>query len=380
MTGRWIISALLFPLCAAAAPATTAPDEKPPTLGEAKAKQQVEALTEVAKLPIINAKQISDVLSITLRDSDLMVSTRLPPTDDAVVRVPGMPGLSRMHVMASQLDPGQVAGFEFSNVDYSPPDVIAVHTSVGMAAGQVTIFRAYDRLDDETQTVQLLQHPDAADGEPRVSLYVQITGPTPVKVTRTANSVVDLRRLYPADVAKYVDPIFRTLRQNGFLARIEPRLAWQVFADAYEPTPQLLSQVQALVAKLDAEQFRERESASAELEKLGQPAALVVMKMDRNKLSAEQLARLDAFLAKFKIITDAEISRLRQERDFLLDCLNSDDAPIRQAALTSLRQVTGKEIAFDLSADSDARLAAIGRLRDQFGSPPATQTTAPVSE
>jgi hypothetical protein len=281
-----------------------------------------------------------------------------------------------MRVMASQLDPTQIAGFEFNNVDYSPTDVVAVHTSIGVAAGQVTIFRAYQPLEDETHTIQLIQHPDAADGEPRVMLYVQITGPEKVNLKRTASNVVELRRLYPADVAKYVDPIFRTLKQDGFLARIEPRLAWQVFADAYEPSPELLSQVRAVVGRLDADQFRDRERASQDLEKLGEPAALTVMRMDRSKMSDEQTGRIDAFLAKFKLIPQDEVRRLRTDRDFLLDCLNSDDPAIRQAALASLRQVTGKEIKFDPAGDSDARLAAIARLRDQFGTPPSTQSAA----
>jgi hypothetical protein len=387
MMGRWIISALLLPFCVAAAPTTTtsptaattaatAPaDEKPVTLGEAKAKQQVESLTEVAKLPIINAKKISDVLSITLHDNDLELTTTLKPTDDAVVRVPGLPGLSRMRVMASQLDPTQIVGFDFSNIDYSPPDVVTVQTTVGVAAGQVTIFRAYQHLEDETHTIQLIQHPEPAEGEPKVRLYVQITGPNAVNINRSAASVVELRRQYPGDVSKYVDPIFRTLKQNGFLARIETRLAWQVFADAYQPPAEVVSKVQALVAKLDAQEYRDREDASADLEKLGEPAALIVMRMDRKKLTDEQIGRVDAFLAKFKMVPDADVAHLRKERDFLLDCLNSEDAAIRQAALTELRHQTGKQIPFDLSANEETRLAAIDQLRAQFGAAPTTQTT-----
>jgi hypothetical protein len=375
---RWIIWAL-FPLgfCVAAAPTTTNPaqDEKPTTIAEAKAKQQAEALAEAAKLPIINAKSIADVLSISLRDNDLALATKLPATDDSVVRVPGVPGLSRMRVMGSQLDPTFIAGFEFSNMDFGPPDVVAVQTSIGVAAGNVTLFRAYQELEDETHTIQLIQHPDAADGEPRVMLYVQITGSSPVNLRRGAASVVELRRRYPADVAKYVDPIFRTLKQDGFLANIEPRLAWQVFAEAYQPPAQLQSQVQAAIAKLDANEFREREAASADLEKLGEPAALTIMHMDRSHFSDEQKSRLDAFLSRFKLISDAEVNRLRHESDFLLDCLNSDQPAIRQAALNMLRQVTGKPIAFDLDAAPESRLAAIDRLRAQVGTAPATQST-----
>ena len=371
---------LLLPFCIAAdvAPTTTtnpAQGEKPATIAQAKAKQQAESLAEAAKLPIINAKSISDVLLITLRDNDLVLASRLPATDDSVVRVPGVPGLSRIRVMASQIDPTQIAAFEFSNMDFGAPDVVAIQTSIGVAAGNVTVFRAYQELEDETHTIQLIQHPDAADGEPRVMLYVQITGSSPVNLRRSASSIVELRRRYPADVAKYVDPIFRTLKQDGFLAKIEPRLAWQVFAEAYQPSPELQSQVKEMIAKIDAPSFRDREAGSGGLERLGEPAALVIMHMDRSGLSEEQKSRIDAFLSRFKLISDAEVNRLRHESDFLLDCLNSDDPPIRQAALNMLRQVTGKQIAFDLDAAPASRLAAIDRLRAEVGTTPATQSS-----
>ena len=381
MLARWLIPALLFPIAtvavAAEAPATTAPaEEKPPTLAEEKAKQQVAALAEIAKLPVVNASKISDVFALSLRDNDLVLTTKFS-SEDAIVRIPGMPGISHMRVMPSQVDASQIAGFEFSNVDFTVPDYVAVHTTIGMAAGQVSIFRQYQPLEDETYTIQLIQHPEVADGEPRVMFYVQQTGPQKIDIKRNASNVVELRRLYPAEVARYIDPIFRTLKQDGFLARIEPRLAWQVFADAYDPPADLKSRVRALVAQLDAEQFRDREKASAELEQLGEPGALTVMRLDRSKFSEEQTTRLDAFLSKFKLISEAEVARLRTDRDFLLDCLNSDEAPIRQAALKSLREVTGKDIQFDLAGSSEDRLAAIAQLRDQFGTSPATQTAAP---
>src|SRR5438067_6424514 len=81
------------PLTALTAPAA---EERPQTLGEAKAKEQVQKLAEVATLPIVTAKSAADVLQMNIRDNDLVVSTKLQPTDDAVVRAPGLPGLSKV--------------------------------------------------------------------------------------------------------------------------------------------------------------------------------------------------------------------------------------------------------------------------------------------
>jgi hypothetical protein len=97
------------------------------------------------------------------------------------------------------------------------------------------------------------------------------------------------------------------------------------------------------------------------------------MREDRKNLSDEQRTRIDAFIAKYKIVNDAEAKRLRGDRDFLLDCLYSDDAVIRREALTELRKVTGQAIKFNENAPPEQRLETIARLRQSLGATPATQ-------
>ena len=156
-------------------------------------------------------------------------------------------------------------------------------------------------------------------------------------------------------------------------ARVDPKLAWQVFAYAFTPSAELQSQLRSILPRLDDASFAQRERASAELAKLGQPAALALMRQNRRGLSNEQQARIDAFIASYKIVTDAEAGRLRGNSDFLLDCLYSDDATIRREALARLRTITGKPILFDEQATPQKRLEAIARLRQSIGTPPATQ-------
>ena len=100
------------------------------------------------------------------------------------------------------------------------------------------------------------------------------------------------------------------------------------------------------------------------------------MKWDRERLSEEQISRIDAFIAQFKPADDAEIARLRKDPDFLLDCLYSDDAAVRKQALEALRKVTGKSIEFDVDAQPAERLAAIEQLRESIGKPPKRATPA----
>jgi hypothetical protein len=245
--------------------------------------------------------------------------------------------------------------------------------------GRLDITQDYNLLSDEVHSVHLIQTLGAmVEGEPRVMLHVQLTAAPGVRLQLAGDNIVELRHNYPAEIAKYLDPIFRTLSQDGLLAKVDPKLAWQVFGDEYKPGPELVSQVQSLLKKLDAEDFQDREAASKALAELGQPAALALRRMDRNGWSEEQVGRVDAFLAKFKPSNDVEAKRLRGDRDFLLDCLFSDDAQIRELAFKQLQSVVGRPIEFDLKASSQQRLDSIRRLRASIGATPTTNAKTPL--
>jgi hypothetical protein len=194
-----------------------------------------------------------------------------------------------------------------------------------------------------------------------------------VKKTLGADNIIELRRQYPNETSTYLDPIFRTLRMGGLLSRVDPRLAWQVFADAFVPSEKLKSDLKNVLAKLDADSFQDRETAARELTQLGQPAALALMRMDRKNLTEEQRTRVDAFLSQFRTVPPEQAEKYRRDTDFLLDCLFADDEALRVRALEQLRRVTGKSIEFDVTADADHRLAAIEKLRDMIGAPPTTR-------
>jgi hypothetical protein len=387
MSGWRSILALAIGFVLAIATAALAEDAPPtsqeaPTLAQLKAKSEMEKLAEVATLPIIKAKSIADVMQLSLNNKDLKVTTSLAPTsgEGAIVRTPDLPGVNQVTVMRLGNDPTRAdapISLDFTNLDYSAPDVVSVKTMVSSQVSRLDVSQFVERVDDETQTVQLIQNDTPGEGEPRIFLHVQNTAKPPVNLHIPADNLVALRRAHPAETAKYIDPMFRLLHQDGLLSHVDPRLAWQVFASSYVASSDLQSAVKAVVAKLDADSFQDRETASQELQKLGQPAALVLMRMDRKQLSDEQTGRIDAFLATFNVVPEAEVARLHQDRDFLLDCLYSEDEAIRTQALAELRKLTGQPIEFNLSADPEHRLAAINRLRESFGAAAATQTTQP---
>ena len=373
-------SAAPTPTLVAQPPGATQPAEPQPqrqeSLAEVKLKESAAAAAEALQLPRINAPSVADVVRLKLDDKDLVVSSTLPTTEQAVASAPGLPGLTKVTVMRAGPDKdAPLVRFSLENVDFTPPNAVSIHTSIQQPVpGQLHLNQDYSLLADEVHSVQLIQNiRELIEDEPRVRLYVQITAQPEVNLRLEANNIVDLRHKFPAEVAKYVDPIFHSLRQEGLLAKVDPKLAWQVFADAYTPPADVVAKATALVKQLDAEQFADREAASKALEALGQPAALALLRVDRTGWSEEQIGRVDAFLAKFKTTDDAEAKRLRKDRDFLLDCLYSEEEPIRRRAHAELQALVGRPIEFDVTAAPEQRLESIRRLRASVGGVPSTQ-------
>src|SRR5438552_14705602 len=98
---------LFLAVGAHAEPASKPAEEKHETLAEIKAKELAQTVAEVASLPVVDAKRIEDVVKLTIRDKDLVVTTSLPPNDDARVNVPGLPGIARFKYSPGNNAPNQ---------------------------------------------------------------------------------------------------------------------------------------------------------------------------------------------------------------------------------------------------------------------------------
>jgi hypothetical protein len=154
-------------------------------------------------------------------------------------------------------------------------------------------------------------------------------------------------------------------------------VAWQVLAGNDRPDPQLTERVKAILAKLDADDFRVRENALEELKKLGQPAASVLSKMDRSKLSLQQSSGVESFLSESAPLAPSESAHLADDRDFLLDVLYNDDPALVKLAIERLSKAAGRSIAFNVKADPAARAEAIAKLREEVV--PSTLPKAPAA-
>ncbi len=145
--------------------------------------------------------------------------------------------------------------------------------------------------------------------------------------------------------------------------QVNSRAAWQVLGGTHNPPPEVAQQVDALLVRLDADDAREREAALKELEKLGQQAALVLLKHDRAALSEEQQSRVETFLAPYKPLTDDEAARMQDDTEFLLTALSAEEPELTVRALDRLKKIAKQPIAFDATATGNARADAIAQLR-----------------
>jgi hypothetical protein len=354
---------------------TTQPEQ---TLAEAKLTESLGTAIDALVLPRVSVDRLSELFELRVRDKNLEVVSPHPEMEKSVVAVPSLEGLTTaevQHADGGKADSRPIVGFSLTNIDYTIPGIVYQRTDVTQPyPARVTLTQDRQRLDDEVYSVQLLQNLlEADETEPKIRLYVQVTAEPKVDLRLSADNIVELRRRFPAEVAKYVDPIFLTLHQDGLLAKVDPRLAWQVFADAYKPTPELESRVNAVLKRLDADDFQQREQASKELGEIGQPAAIYLRGAARTGWTEEQSGRVDTFLAKFQTIEEAKAKKYRTDREFLIDCLYADDETIRRLALGELQKLIGRSIELDVAAAPEQRYIALRRLRAEIGTPASSQ-------
>ena len=368
---------------AASAPAST-PATRPATTQAANEEvdpetQRKEWEAELKQFPAVNVASVRDVVTFTLEKDDLVVRTSVPPTDGAAVVVDGKPTLIRVQstpgepvAWAAAPDakaPYQPVAFVLKRYELTPTGGIAI-TDVHTVAPRVSIARGSEGPNEPLYNVQFIQDPAAfaEDSDDRVRFYVQVIDgdETVVDLKISAVNLSELRRKYPAETMRYLEPLFRGFGQSGVLFQVDSKAAWQVLGATYTPPPDVAKQVDAVLARLDADDAKVREAAAKELEQLGQPAALVLMKRDRAKLSEEQLSRVETFLAPYKPLSDDEAVQRREDPEFLLMALSSDEPELATRALDRLKQVAKQPINFDPKATGAARFEAIAKLRAQL--------------
>lgn len=254
--------------------------------------------------------------------------------------------------------------------DYSLPDRVDRYLQITSVPFALYIEEHNEFLDRD-EAVSLTQKRDA--GSPQeVTMRIIVTGDTgQMRSTTslfTAASWSDLRLEHPQEVQKYLRPMFGDFGLEAAAFAVDDKTAWQVVRDAWTPPAGLAEKVREIVARLDADDYDARAAAQSDLEKLGESAALILFSEKIPDLSEEQNARVKKFLDSYHPLTDQQAADFRQDANFLLDCLYTDDADLRDAALKDLAALNRQIDVASLKMDEPPgkRIENIQRIRDSL--------------
>jgi hypothetical protein len=318
----------------------------------------------------------------SLRGSDLAISTDLKiPADKRVdLKLTGFDG-------AAQVERGRRFVLTYTDLDEDAGRSEQVIISADGSRVRVTrMTRSGDTwssvtLDQDGSGIRRRGRSLEARSEP-VSLRVrsnQRFGGPPILNAQSdirAASFEELLRNYPGVCARYLLPLFRKFNQDVAIFRVDAHLAWQLFPEAFTADAATTSKELALVERLDADDFRERDLATTELDVIGGAAVVVLNDVDRTPLSPEQRTRIDSILARFSQLDTEQLAKLLNDSEFLLRCfVHGETEAIRAAAVHVMGQKFGadKVAALQAGATLAARLAAADEVRNHLPPPPSPQ-------
>ena len=343
-------------------PKRAAPDREA-LLKQSRAAEQFGRLLEANALPALPPGPVLKVLTLAVNDAGDLAATIAPTgAGPSSIAVTGWPGITTVS------NEGGRSGGRLAHARFDQPGAVVESTEVLSTPFSLQIVREVETLEG-VRSVTLLQAPAMADNpEAVISLRVSDTADPADGRTEpmTARSYVELRRKYPDKSRDLLRPIFADL---GAAPLLDPdaKSSWQVFAPGAADDPAVQKKLAAVLAELDADDFKTRTLARQKLADLGQPAAVALMRRDKPLASAEQRAAVEAFLATYRPLPPAEVQRLRGDRTFLLEVFAGEDRTLSALALGQLRKITGKQLPFDEALEGEARAKAVARVRAEVG-------------
>jgi hypothetical protein len=374
-------------------PSATRPTTRQLDSAQQRQIEQLEAAREAADLPTVKVEQIEQIVEFQIEDGFLTARTSIDAIDGEVRALTDLlPGLVRVRVHDLQplADDDEGRNFYVHQNDLTGPGQVMTH--IAATAGRLIVARDSET-EQEQSSIQLIQDPPVDPNAPDVNIGVEPlsqpvrlmvrrhseSGAKPeVDVTLGAPSFVELRRRHPREVEMYLRPILRDYGQDRKLFAVDPRVAWQVLGANYTPDEQMVQRVRTILGKFDAEDFQQRQSAAAELKQLGQPAVVVLSRIDHGTLTPQQQTGVETFLAEYQQLENVDVERLRSSVDFLLDTLDGEDAALRKLAWEQFQRIHPHvQSPYDPNAPLDQRERQLGAIRSKLLPRAGTATTKP---
>lgn len=319
--------------------------------------------------------RMSDVMEIRPEGKYLVLRTPLndiPAEQQMRATIDGMHGIGIVTVKRDDQATGfaEPTGFSLAFMDFpAPRETTNISVTLNPLPRQLSISKTTQTTNGPTyQVIFTQQKAPSTGGSGFVQLIVIETraqGAAPDQINLEGSDFFSFIREHPAETEQHLRPLFREFGQEAVFAP-DATAAWQVFSDLWRPDPAVIRQVDALLPALNAEDYHTRNAAQTRLEQLGRDGAAVLIHIDRSRLTPEQNARIDRALVPYAQLAPKEAARLRSDPGFLLDCLYSDSASLRAAAVNRLRQAIRPDLQFDVNASAESRAAAVQALRAQL--------------
>jgi hypothetical protein len=334
------------------------------------ARQREQYDRSIRSLLPLGQRQMSQVMNLRVDDGRLVLHTSLRPWPNFSRRRADVNGFrSAASVAYTQFLPDSAAArqFEFNLDDYPDADTFTRLHVVWRPVGELSVERT-EQSSRGFARVMFVQGPKQA--QLLVFSNREPLSPGGRNVNVSERDFMTLRRKHQAQTEQWLRPLFRQLKQDEAFAP-DINTAWQVLADRWPVEGKVSQAVQRLLPDLGSESSHVRNRSANELARLGRDGATALLRTDRTRLTLEQTVRVDEVLSRFRRMPDADAARLRDDPDFLLDCMYCDDMMVRRLASDCLADEIGHAPQINPDADPDERAVAIQHLRAVLH--PATQ-------
>ena len=352
-----------------------------PATAPGKAAQENPFIVNDAPMNMKPAISAEAVVRFTIVDGFLLTQTTMPASTPQMQIVSGLANPVHLGIT----DRGNATPAQSG---YYSPDMLQVSyvSNEGSKWTRTSLFTAINHLnlsrdiitDGSEQTIQFIQTTQPAMAGKAVTLYLQALGPDggDEKQSYSAETFAAFIRSHPVETTQYLRPMVEVLGPQPHLFVVDGGLACTVFPESFTADDARRSRVLDQVNLLNADDFRKRQEATQRLEQMGVTAAALLASLDRGTMPPEQAARVDAIISRIKPPFEINVSQLRSDPGFLLDCLLSPDEALRRAALAQLNKVTGRAISFDAGHEDASRIKAVYELRARLlvGTAPSTQS------
>lgn len=333
------------------------------------AQQRLHFQLSVRGLMPVPQRRMNQILKLSTEKGQLALRTLVAPTPNSLNRRAELEG-STMPVMINYYqflaDHPETAVFELKMEQY--PDrlssvVIDLLWRPGNdSGGELEIHSTYQKRDQFIRVV-----------------YQQVVGQAILigsgndnsgsqdaqSVTLVEKDFLTLRQKHPVELEQWLRPVFHRLGQDAVFAA-DSNAAWQVLMEDWPLDAKLRQRVEQVIPQLNSPDWQARHAAADELMKFGRDGATALAQFDRKGLSLEQNVRIDEVLSHFEPLPPAETKPLRQNPNFLLDCLYSDDATVRRLAATRLQKLLGHRLNLNLDAPEPMRESGIEKIRAEL--------------